>query len=42
MTTEQLLILIGTIYLAPHFNEKIGGIFGIGFILIAVIHGILK
>ena len=42
MTHEQFLILIGTIYLAPHFDEKIGGIFGIGFILLSVILGILK
>jgi hypothetical protein len=40
MTTTQQLILLGTIWIAPHLNESYGLFVGSIFLLVAVCNGL--
>ena len=36
MTTEQLFLILGTIYIAPHIHCNQGFVVGFGFLIAAV------
>ncbi len=44
MNTEQVLALIGMVYLAPHMDKRVSLVVGIACVLIAVLlkAGVLK
>lgn len=40
MTTSQVLVLFGTIWIAPHFHPFVGTTFGVGYIIVAACIGL--
>jgi len=40
MTDSQFLVLLGTIYLTPHFHPIVGNYIGLSFLIFASLKGL--
>ena len=39
MTTSQMLVLFGTVWIAPHCHPFVGTTLGLGYIIVAACNG---
>ena len=40
MTTSQMLVLFGTVWIAPHIHPFVGMTLGLGYIIVAACNGL--
>jgi hypothetical protein len=40
MTDSQFLVLLGTVYMAPHFHPIVGNFIGASFLIVASLKGL--